>query len=69
MRFLQKMLLASALPVMLAGCRVDPVYDLDHLDPEITVMKTGLMLPLSWSSMNIAFGKNRLDHAKRFISE
>lgn len=55
MRFLQKMLLASALPVMLAGCRVDPVYDLDHLDPEITVMKTGLMLPLSWSS------KMRLD--------
>ena len=39
----------------LAACQVDPAYDLDNLDPEITVLKTGLRYPLGWTK------KMRLD--------
>jgi len=38
----------AALLVISAGC-VDKQYDLGHLDPEITVMKTGLGYPLGYT--------------------
>ena len=43
-----RFIVGAALLVTSVGC-VDKQYDLDHLDPEITVMKTGLSYPLGYT--------------------
>lgn len=55
MKTFLRLLFVTSVALSAAACRVDPMYDLDKLDPEITVLKTGLTYPFTWSN------KMRLD--------
>lgn len=66
-RFIPLFLAGALLVLSGTGCVVDREYDWDKLDPEITVLKTGLTYPLGVNEKKTLGSLHGLDNSSMFV--